>query len=109
MSLVSDLEHKRDLLLEHARVVPHVDVWETPASFYSFWDIRDALGRRTAEGRVLSGADDVAAWLCETAGVVTASGTGFAQEGYLRLAFDIPDEEIVAGMRAARLAFGGLS
>jgi len=109
MTLVTDLEHKRNLVLEHARAVPRVDVWETPASFYSFWDIHDVLGRRTPEGRVLAGADDVAAWLCETAGVVTASGTGFAQEGYLRLAFDIPDEEIVAGMRAARLAFATLS
>jgi aspartate aminotransferase len=108
-TLVSDLERKRDLVASHARSIPGVDVWPTPASFYSFWDVQRVFGRRTPDGRTLADSDDVAAWLCETTGVVTASGTGFAQDGYLRLAFDIPDDEIVAGLAAARHAFESLT
>jgi aspartate aminotransferase len=107
-TLVSDLQRKRDLLVGAARQIPHVRVWDTPATFYSFWDVTGAFGMRTPRGTVLNDSDDVAAWLCEAAGVVTASGCGFMQDGYLRLAFDIPDEEIVTGMAQAKAAFEAL-
>ena len=108
-TMVTALERKRDLLLSVARKVPHVEVWDTPATFYSFWDVTRAFGRRTPDGRVLADSDDVAAYLCESAGVVTASGSGFMQDGYLRLAFDIPDQEIATGMAGAERAFAALS
>lgn len=108
-TLVKDLQRKRDLLLSVARGIPHVAVWDTPATFYSFWDVTQAFGRRTPDGKVLGDSDDVAAYLCESAGVVTASGCGFMQDGYLRLAFDIPDEEIAVGMAGAQRAFAALS
>ncbi len=108
-TLVQDLERKRNLIVDAARRIPHVDVWDTPATFYSFWDVTGAFGRRTPDGRVLRDSDDVAAYLCQHAGVVTASGCGFMQDGFLRLAFDIPDEEIITGMRQAKSAFDALA
>ena len=107
-TLVADLQRKRDLLIAAARSIPHVEVWDTPASFYSFWDVTRVFGKRAPSGEVLADSDDVAAYLCETAGVVTASGCGFMQDGYLRLAFDIPDQELTAGMTEARTAFAAL-
>jgi aspartate aminotransferase len=106
--LRDELRRKRDLLLDAARAVPLVRVWPTPASFYSFWDVRAAFGRRTPDGRVLRSSDEVAAWLVEVEGVVTASGAGFQQEGFLRLSFAGPEESIVPGMQAAARAFGSL-
>ncbi|MHC4845732.1 MAG: pyridoxal phosphate-dependent aminotransferase [Planctomycetota bacterium] len=107
-SLRDELQRKRDLLHEHGMGMPHVRIWPTPATFYSFWDVTDALGRRTPEGEVLDDSDAVAAYLIRAAGVVTASGTGFMQDGYLRLSFTTPDEDIVAGMAAAKQALGAL-
>jgi len=107
--MVTDLQGKRDLLLRGAHDMPHVRVWPTPASFYSFWDVREAFGKTTPEGDVLASSDDVAAYLVRAAGVVTASGGGFMQDGYLRLSFATPDETIVQGMRAAREAFARLA
>lgn len=106
--LKADLQQKRDLLLERVKDVPHIEVWPSPAAFYSFWDVRGAFGKRTPDGTVLRNSDDVAEYLILTAGVVTASGTGFMQDGYLRLSFATPDEHIVEGMQAAREAFGAL-
>jgi aspartate aminotransferase len=106
--LRADLERKRDLLLEHAAGIPHVRIWPTPATFYSFWDVREAFGKRTANGNLLRSSDDVAAYLLRCAGVITASGSGFMQDGYLRLSFATPDEHIVEGMRAVREAMGAL-
>jgi aspartate aminotransferase len=106
--LRDELRRKRDLLLGAAREVPLVRIWPTPASFYSFWDVRPAFGRRTRDGRVLRTSDEVAAWLVEAEGVVTASGSGFLQDGFLRLSFAGAEESILPGMEAARRAFASL-
>lgn len=107
--MVHDLQRKRDLLLREVAGIQHVDVWPTPASFYSFWDVRQAFGRTTPQGQVLRTSDDVSAYLIQAGGVVTASGSGFMQDGYLRLSFAAPDETITGGMRAAREAMGRLT
>jgi len=107
--LVRDLQGKRDLLQREAAGMPHVTIWPTPASFYSFWDVRKAFGRTTPAGQVLRTSDDVATYLIREAGVVTASGSGFMQDGYLRLSFATPDDTIRGGMRAAREVMGRLS
>lgn len=108
-ALVRDLEAKRDLLRACAEGMPFVDIWPTPASFYSFWDVTGCFGKRTPDGRVIRTSDDVAAYLVTEAGVVTASGRAFMQDGFLRLSFATPDEEIRAGMRAAKAALSELS
>ncbi len=106
--LRSDLQRKRDLLLKESRNLHHVEVWPTPASFYSFWDVRAAFGRRTPDGQVLSSADDVAEYLVRAAGVVTLSGQAFLQDGYLRVSFATPEEHIIQGLRAAAEAMSRL-
>lgn len=106
--MVRDLQKKRDLLRREAEGIPHVNVWPTPATFYSFWDVRGTFGRATPEGGLIASSDDLAEYLVRHAGVVTASGKAFFQDGYLRLSFATPDEEIVAGMRAAREALAAL-
>lgn len=103
------LERKRGLLHRESRGIPHVEVWPTPATFYSFWDVRRSFGSKTPDGRALTCSDDVAEYLVRAAGVVTASGQAFMQDGYLRLSFAIADEQIVDGMRAAARAFAALS
>ena len=104
-----DLQAKRDLLHREATALPHVTVWPTPATFYSFWDVRELFGRRTPRGKAIQTSDDVAQYLVEAAGVVTASGTGFMQDGYLRVSFATPEEDIVAGVRAAAQALADLA
>lgn len=108
ISMVADLQRKRDLLAEHAKEIPHVEIWPTPATFYSFWDVRGALGKTTPSGRLLRTSNDVSEYLVTSAGVVTASGAGFLQDGFLRLSFATPDETIVEGMAAAKRAFAAL-
>lgn len=106
--LRNDLQRKRDLLQEGVRDVRYVDAWPTPASFYSFWDIREAFGRRTPAGATLRSSEDVAEYLVREAGVVTLAGSAFMQEGFLRLSFATPDEQIIEGARAAAAAMDRL-
>ena len=106
--LVHDLQRKRDLLQREARALPYVELWPTPATFYSFWDVRGAFSKRTPDGKVLQSSDDVADYLLRNAGVITASGGAFMQDGYLRISFATPDEHITNGVRAAAAALGRL-
>jgi aspartate aminotransferase len=78
-----------------------VKVWPTRGTFYSFWDVRACFGKTTPDGKRLETSDDVAEYLLRSAGVITASGVGFMQNGYLRLSFATPEEHIVEGMKAA--------
>ncbi|MDX1503312.1 MAG: aminotransferase class I/II-fold pyridoxal phosphate-dependent enzyme, partial [Thermoanaerobaculia bacterium] len=102
--LRDSLERKRGLLHREAAALAHVEVWPTPATFYSFWDVTACFGRRTPTGETLRSSDDVARYLLEEAGVIALSGQAFCQDGYLRTCFAIPDEEIVEGIRAAAAA-----
>ncbi len=100
--LKRDLQRKRDLLHSEARGLPYVEVWPTPASFYSFWDVRATFGKKTPDGSTICSSDDLAWHLIESAGVVTGSGAAFMQDGFLRISFATPDEQIVGGVRATR-------
>ncbi|RJP40672.1 MAG: aminotransferase class I/II-fold pyridoxal phosphate-dependent enzyme [Phycisphaerales bacterium] len=104
--MVRELEAKRNLLLREAADMPHVTIWPTPATFYSFWDVTGCFGRRKPDGALLKTSDDVAKYLLESAGVATASGSAFMQPGFLRLSFATSNEDITAGMAAARKALG---
>ncbi len=107
--LREDLERKRDLIARRAPRLARVEVWPTPATFYSFWDVRAALGARTPAGERLASSDDVASWLIRDHGVVTASGRAFDQDGFLRISFSVPEEELEGGLDAAAAAFASLS
>jgi aspartate aminotransferase len=107
--LREELEAKRERIAFWAPRLAPVEVWPTPATFYSFWDVRGCFGKRTRDGRTLTGSEEVARWLIERAGVVTAAGAAFLQEGYLRVSFAVPDEELEAGLAAAAAAFAELA
>ncbi|MGH7657687.1 MAG: aminotransferase class I/II-fold pyridoxal phosphate-dependent enzyme, partial [Gemmatimonadales bacterium] len=107
--LRTDLQRKRDLLHQEVRALPHIKVWPTPATFYSFWDVRELFGRKTPAGTTLKTSNDVMEYLIRDAGVVTASGTGFMQDGYLRISFATPEDHIVKGIRSAAEALASLS
>ncbi len=106
--LRGELQAKRDLLMRSAADMPHVVIWKTPATFYSFWDVRKCFGKKTPEGKNIRTSDDVSEYLCTKAGVITASGTGFMQDGYLRLSFATPKEDIIKGMQAAKAVLKAL-
>ena len=103
-----DLERKRNLLLDAACDIPQIKVWPTPAAFYSFWDVQACLGRSTPDGRRIDNSEQLATYLLDLGGVITAPGSAFAQEGFLRNSFATPDEHIVEGCRAVGRALAAL-
>ncbi len=107
-SITREMQANRDLLWRESRDMPHVTIWPTAGTFYSFWDIQGCFGKTTPDGEVIHNSDDLARYLVRSEGVVTASGAGFMQDGYLRLSFAAPEQTIVDGMAAARRALSTL-
>jgi aspartate aminotransferase len=107
--MVRDLQRKRNLLIEHMKDMPHVKTWPTPATFYSFWDCTPAFGKRTPDGQTINNSTELCRYLAQRAGVITASGEGFFQDGYLRWSFATSDEDIIEGMKATREALSALA
>ena len=106
--LRDDLERKRNLLHDAACRIPNVRVWPTRAAFYSFWDVRGCFGKATPDGRPVRSSDDVAAYLLDSAGAITAPGSAFMRDGYLRISFATPDQHIVEGCQAVGTALAAL-
>ena len=106
--LVEELQGKRDLLHAEAKEMPHVNIWPTPATFYSFWDVRQTFGMKTPGGDRIEDSNGLSRYLIRSEGVITASGSAFMQNGYLRLCFATEVETIQKGMAAARRALGAL-
>jgi aspartate aminotransferase len=107
-SLCRDLQDKRDLFRKEAADIPHIRLFPTPATFYSFWDVRGTFGKSTPDGRVINTSDDLASYLIAEVGVVAASGSAFMWDGYMRFCFATPDETIVEGMAGVRKALEAL-
>ena len=106
--MVRELKVKRDLLQSEAKDMPHVKIWPTPATFYSFWDVRETFGKKTPTGDRIGNSDDLSRYLVEQEGIVTASGNAFLQNGFLRLSFATEEQTIRDGMAAARRALSAL-
>jgi aspartate aminotransferase len=106
--LLEDLRARRNRVAAWAGRLAHVEVWPTPATFYSFWDVSAALGKRAPDGRTIASSSELAVYLIERAGVVTAAGSAFLQEGYLRVSFAVPADELEAGLAAAAEALAEL-
>lgn len=105
----TDLTNKKELFYNLACELPLVTPFPTQGGFYSFWDIHNVFGKKTTDGTVLHGSDDVCEYLINEAGVVTIPGTAFDIEGYLRTCFGVDTEQIEQGMVAAADALRKLS
>lgn len=106
--MVRDLDSKRKAVEKLAGKIPLIRALPTQGAFYSFWDVRSAVGKKTPDGKVLASGDDVARYLLDSHGIVTAPGSGFMEAGFLRLSFHIPMHEIRGGLEAAARAFAAL-
>lgn len=93
-----DLQAKRNLFYWWADRIPGVKPLPSEGAFYSFWDVSSLFGKHTPRGAIIANSDDLTEYLIDSAGAVVLSGCDFEQNGYLRLCFHIPKEEIRVGL-----------
>ncbi len=99
-------EARRTRMVERLRQIPGVHCRMPEGAFYAFADVRGLYGLPSAHARSGKIADDldVAAFLLEAAGCAAVPGSAFGAPGYLRFSYATSEENIDAGLAAAKAA-----
>ncbi len=101
--MVSEFEHRRDVMLDRLLALPGVTCPRPAGAFYAFPNVSAYFGR-SHPGGVVSSALDLAAYLLEEAQVALVPGEAFGAPSYVRLSYATSVENIEEGtdrMRAA--------
>jgi len=106
--MVSEFEKRRNLMVKGLNGIKGIRCATPPGSFYLFPNIQDTFGKRF-ESWSIRCATDLASFLLEEGGVATVPGEAFGADGYLRLSYASPTEDLVAGLKKIERAVSKLS
>ena len=97
---------RRTLMVNLLRAIPGVQCRMPEGAFYAFADIRGLYGLPWAKAKGGALADDVevATFLLEEAGCAAVPGSAFGAPGYLRFSYATSEQNIEAGLAAAKAA-----
>jgi len=85
--MLAEYKARRDLVLSELAKIPDISCATPQGAFYVFPAIKNFLGKRTPQGRVLSSDEDFVAALLEEKGVATVQGRAFLHPGYFRISY----------------------
>ena len=97
---------RRTLMVETLRTIPGVTCRMPEGAFYAFADVRGLYGLPWAKAKSgkLDGDLEVATFLLEEAGCAAVPGSAFGAPGYLRFSYATSEQNIEAGLAAAKAA-----
>ncbi len=100
-AMIEDYQHKRDLIYDEINKINGFTMIKPAGTFYAFPNIK----------KTGMSSEEMATKLLEEAGVALLPGTAFgdAGEGYLRISFAGPREDIVEGMKRIREFMSSIS
>lgn len=101
-------QQRRDLVVSALRGMKHISCAMPEGAFYAFPGIASALGRTTAQGRVLHSDIDLAEALLEEGHVSVVPGSAFGQPGHIRLSVAASDDMLREACRRLARFMDGL-
>ncbi len=90
---------RRDLVAGLLDAVPGIDCPLPDGAFYVYPSIRDLIGRRTAEGRLIGSDADFASALLDATGVAIVFGAAFGVSPNFRVSYAASDATLVEACR----------
>lgn len=103
-------ERRRDLIFDLVQQIPGFRLDKKPqGAFYVFPDVTALFGKKTADGKVISNADELAMYLLETGHVAGVTGAAFGAPDCIRFSYATSEEKIVEAMRRVKAAVEELS
>ena len=100
-------ERRRDLIVKLAKEIPGLEVNVPEGAFYLFPKCSSFFGK-SADGRTIGNADDLAMYLLEVGHVACVSGNAFGDPDCFRMSYATSDENIVEAMKRIRGALAAL-
>ncbi len=99
--------HRRDLMVAGLGQIPGLRLSPPAGTFYSFPDVRDALGRSAGNHRIET-VEDLCDWLLAEHGVACVPGSAFGDENCIRLSFAASEADIKKALSRLQPAFASL-
>ena len=100
-------ERRRDLIVKLAKEIPGVEVNVPQGAFYLFPKCSSYFGK-SAEGRTINNAADLAMYLLEVGHVACVGGGAFGAPECIRMSYATSDENITEAMRRIKEALAKL-
>ncbi len=100
-------ERRRDLIVKLAKEIPGLEVNVPEGAFYLFPKCSSFFGK-SADGRTIGNADDLAMYLLEVGHVACVSGNAFGDPDCFRMSYATSDENIVEAMKRIKDALAAL-
>jgi aspartate aminotransferase len=97
--MVGIFRERRDAIVAGLSAIDGVECPEPEGAFYVFPDVRGLYGRPLGpNGRVVSSAAELSAYLLDDALVVTVPGEAFGTPGFIRLSYALSMEQLQEGV-----------
>ena len=100
-------QRRRDLIVRLAKEVPGFEVNVPEGAFYLFPKCSSYFGK-SADGRRINTAEDLAMYLLEVGHVACVGGTSFGAPDCIRMSYATSDENIVEAIRRIKEALAAL-
>lgn len=100
-------ERRRDLIVRLAKEIPGLEVNVPDGAFYLFPKCSSFYGK-SAGGRHINDADDLAMYLLEVGHVACVSGKAFGDPDCFRMSYATSEANITEAMRRIKTVLGGL-
>jgi aspartate aminotransferase len=98
VDMVKEFDQRRRVMVEGLRQLPGVRCAMPAGSFYLFPHVAALFGRATPAGQPVRSSAELAAYLLDSAHVAVVPGGAFGADGYLRLSYALPVEQIRTGL-----------
>ena len=106
-AMVVEFERRRGYLLSRLNAIPGIRCTNPEGAFYLFPNVSSFYGA-VGNGRAIRNSAEMAAYLLQTAHVVSVPGSEFGSDAHLRLSYATSMEQISAGADRIERAFGAL-
>ena len=97
--MVEAFRRRRDRMAEIFSAAGKFSFVKPAGAFYFFLNVEQAYGKAYNHDQVLTGSEDLAFYLLNTAHVGTVPGNGFGADAYLRLSFAVSDSDVEEGSK----------
>jgi aspartate aminotransferase len=98
---------RRDLMIEGLRSIPGLKVNKPMGAFYLFPDVSELFGK-SANGRLIQNAEDMAMYLLEEAHVATVGGGSFGTPECIRLSYAASEAQLTEAIQRISRAVAAL-
>jgi aspartate aminotransferase len=100
-------QKRRDLMVSKLKEIPGLGVNTPTGAFYVFPDVSSFLGK-SANGKIIETADDLAMYLVEDALVATTSGASFGCPNNIRMSYAAADEVLTQAIERMKKSLAKL-